>query len=75
MSGLELHARIKQLRPGLPCIVVTGYSSVESYLNAINSGVCEYLNKPYGNRELLRVVGAVLDKSVMIRGDGSERIL
>jgi DNA-binding NtrC family response regulator len=70
MSGLEFHARIKQLRPGLPCIVVTGYSSVESYLNAINSGVFEYLNKPYKSRELISIVAAALKESVMMNGSG-----
>lgn len=74
MNGLEFHAQVKQLRPGLPCIVVTGHTSVESYLNAINSGISEYLNKPYRSRELLTVVAAALEKSAMRSGDRSEPI-
>jgi DNA-binding NtrC family response regulator len=70
MNGLEFHEKIKQLRPGLPCIVVTGYSSVESYLHAINSGVFEYLNKPYRNRELIAIVAAALKRSVQMNGSG-----
>ena len=63
MNGLEFHAQIKHLRPRLPCIVVTGQSSVESYLNAINSGVYEYLNKPFRSSELKAVVAAALEKA------------
>jgi DNA-binding NtrC family response regulator len=62
MNGLELHARVKQLRPELPCIIVTGCSSIESYLNAINNGAFGYLNKPYRFRELITVVAAALEK-------------
>ena len=68
MNGLELHARIRQLRPELPCIMVTGYSTIENYLKAINSGVFEYLNKPYRNRELLKVVAAAIKGSPMTGG-------
>jgi DNA-binding NtrC family response regulator len=75
MNGLEFHARIKQLRPRLPCIVVTGQSSVESYLHAMDSGVFEYLNKPFSSRELKAVVAAALEKSEMMTGSGPEQIL
>jgi len=60
MNGLEFHATMKRLRPGLPCILVTGYGSVETYLNAINNGVFEYLNKPYRSIELKALVAAAL---------------
>jgi DNA-binding NtrC family response regulator len=74
MNGLEFHARIKQLRPKLPCILVTGQSSVESYLNAMNSGVFEYLNKPFSSRELKAVVAAALEKSALMSGSGPGQI-
>jgi len=74
MNGLELHARIRQMRPGLPCIMVTGYGSVESYLNAINNGVFEYLNKPFRSRELKTVVAAALKKTEMMNGGGPGQI-
>lgn len=65
MNGLELYGRICQLRPGLPCIIVTGYNSVEHYLRAIGSGVFEYLCKPYQKNELYRTVIAALEQSEM----------
>ena len=73
MNGLELHARIKELRPGLPCIMTTGDMSVESFLNAINSGVFEYFNKPYKSTKLLAVVAAALKESTMISRQADQR--
>ena len=66
MNGLECHARIKQLRPDLPCIVATGHCSVESYLTALSNGVFEYLNKPFRSRELQAVVGAAIGKAASL---------
>jgi len=66
MNGMEFHARIKQQRPELPCIMVTGHTSVESYLSAVSSGVYEYLSKPYRASELKTVVASALDKSAKI---------
>jgi DNA-binding NtrC family response regulator len=63
MSGLELLAAIRKLRPGLPVVVVTSGSSIESYLHAINMGVAEYLNKPVMSQELSYIVSSVLDRS------------
>lgn len=74
MNGLELHGRIKQRWPELPCIMVTGSSSVESYLSAVSSGVSEYLSKPYQSSELKKVVDAVFERSAMT-GGGRSRAL
>jgi len=73
MNGLELHNRIKQLLPELPCIVVTGYSSVESYLSAMNSGAFGYLNKPYRSDDLKTLVAAALEYSAMKKSQGPGR--
>jgi DNA-binding NtrC family response regulator len=70
MNGLEFYTRIMQLRPQLPCIMVTGQSSVESYLNAMHSGIFEYLNKPFKSSELKAIVAAALEKSTMRSGGG-----
>jgi DNA-binding NtrC family response regulator len=75
MNGLEFHAKIMKLRPGLPCIMVTGYSSIESYLIAFNNGILEYLNKPYGSMDLKTIVAAALEKTAMRSGGGTGQIV
>jgi len=76
MNGHDLHSSIKELRPGLPCIIITGYASVESYLTAISSGVFEYLNKPYRCKDLVAVIAAALATSTkMCNGSGRIAVL
>ncbi len=63
MNGLEFHEKLKNLRPGLPCVLTTGYGSVENYLDAMHKGVFDYLYKPYRCSDLITVVNAALEKS------------
>lgn len=60
LTGLELSAQVKNLRPGLPIILITGYSEQVSKEAAVQSGIAEYCMKPISMRELSTVVGKFL---------------
>ena len=60
MDGLTLTRRIKELRPDLPVVIMTGYCDLESYLCAIGLGVVRYISKPVGMRDLQMVVQAAM---------------
>ncbi len=62
MDGLEFSCALKSTSPDTPLILITAYSDIESYLKAVNIGVLEYINKPVIANELLRIVGAALDR-------------
>ena len=42
-SGLDLLAKVKERLPGLPVIVMTAYSDLDSAVSAFQSGAFEYL--------------------------------
>jgi len=46
-SGLELLRQIKQDHPGLPIIIMTAYSDLESAVAVFQGGAFEYLPKPF----------------------------
>ncbi len=46
ISGLELVRQIHDVHPDLPCIVITGYASAESSVEALRAGAFWYLEKP-----------------------------
>jgi two-component system, NtrC family, nitrogen regulation response regulator GlnG len=46
-NGIELLAKIKAKKPGLPVIIMTAYSDLESAVSAFQSGAFEYLPKPF----------------------------
>src|SRR6266545_803111 len=57
MTGIELLQRTANLRPHMVRILLTGYTDVETLVDAINSGlVYMYITKPWNNDDLkLRV--------------------
>jgi DNA-binding response OmpR family regulator len=60
MSGFELVRKIKQHRPELPIIMITGYSSDQGRQEARELGVFRYFQKPLDTDELLAAVRAAL---------------
>jgi CheY-like chemotaxis protein len=46
INGLEIARQVKQARPQVPVMIVTGYGSPESEREAEKLGVFKYLNKP-----------------------------
>lgn len=56
MDGFELLQALKQRGSQLPVVMLTGYGSMETVLQALRRGVNDFLTKPYQPDELLAVV-------------------
>jgi DNA-binding NtrC family response regulator len=52
MGGMEVMAKIKGDNPETPVIIITGYGSIGSAVEAIKQGAFEYLTKPFTPEEL-----------------------
>ncbi len=46
-SGIDLLNQVKQRHPGLPVIIMTAYSDLDSAVSAFQGGAFEYLPKPF----------------------------
>ena len=63
MNGRVLSERLGVLRPGLPTLFISGYTSnVIAHHGVLNEGV-QFLEKPFTAPELLARVRGVLDKA------------
>ncbi|MEK6657164.1 MAG: response regulator [Nitrospirota bacterium] len=51
-KGADLINEIKSISPASKIIVLTGFGDVESYLELMNLGIYDYLNKPVKMSEL-----------------------
>ena len=63
MDGLELVRAVKDIAPHLPCIVMTGFSTMDTTLRALRLGVDEYVTKPFAPEELTIAIGKALEKT------------
>ena len=52
-SGLTLIPQLKQCQPGLAIVMLTGYSSVATAVEAVKLGALNYLCKPANTDEIL----------------------
>src|SRR3972149_3300971 len=55
-SGLALLQNIKQRHPGLPIIIMTAYSDLESAVAAFQGGAFEYLPEPFGPEQAVELI-------------------
>jgi two-component system, NtrC family, response regulator len=53
MTGLVLLARVRERYADLPVIMVTGFGSIQTAVEAMRLGATDYVTKPHNNDELL----------------------
>ena len=60
MSGIEIIERCAKNYPGMPIIMVTGFGSVETAVEAMRQGAFDYLTKPFELDDLQRTLNRAL---------------
>jgi FixJ family two-component response regulator/predicted regulator of Ras-like GTPase activity (Roadblock/LC7/MglB family) len=63
ISGLQLLKKIKEKSPSLPVVILTGFGDMDSVIEAMRSGVADYLKKPFAVSEVLQVTERELKRS------------
>jgi len=61
MDGIELQARLKEADPDLSVIIMTGYGSVDTAVQALKRGAYDYITKPVDPDELSHLVANALE--------------
>jgi two-component system, NtrC family, nitrogen regulation response regulator GlnG len=62
-SGLDLLSAIKQRLPGLPVIIMTAFSDLDSAVSAFQSGAFEYLPKPFDLPKAIELIHRAVGES------------
>ena len=61
MDGMELQVRLKEADPELTVIIMTGYASVDTAVQALKRGAYDYITKPVDPDELSHLVSNALE--------------
>lgn len=61
INGIELLQHIKNNYPGVPVIMVTGFASIGTAVEAMRIGARDYVTKPSDNNELLIKIARALE--------------
>lgn len=64
MDGVEVVKAVKHLRPDVDMVVITGYGTIETAVETLQHGACEYVQKPFTADELAEFVNRLLVKRI-----------
>jgi len=73
IDGIEVCRRVRELRPGLPILMLTARGAEEDKVRGFSAGADDYVTKPFGTRELLARVEAI-GRRATLAGDEVPRI-
>lgn len=67
MDGLAFLTKVRELRPEIPRVLLTGYADKQNCIRAINElGLYQYIEKPWSNDDLKIVVRNGLEKKQLM---------
>lgn len=62
MSGMEVVSRLHEIDPHISCIVITGYATIDTAIEAMKCGAYDFLPKPFSPEELRIIVNRGLER-------------
>ena len=67
MSGLDVLQKSRELHPDATFIVMTGFASIESAVNAMRLGAADYIQKPFTLDHLRLIVKRAIEEKQLRR--------
>ena len=61
MTGLDLQARLIEIRSPLPIVFITGHGDVPMAVDTMKKGAMDFIQKPFKEADLVRLVEQMLD--------------
>jgi DNA-binding NtrC family response regulator len=63
MNGMAFLRELNRCHPASNVIMITAYGEVESYIEAMNLGAFEYINKPVKFEELNKIINKIFKRT------------
>jgi DNA-binding NtrC family response regulator len=62
IGGPELYSQLKELRPDLRCVIMSGYPLEDESERLRSFGINDWLQKPFNMRQLAELLESVLSR-------------
>jgi DNA-binding NtrC family response regulator len=66
LGGLDVLKRVKESRPDVPVLVITGYASMNSALQALKLGAYDYITKPFQLDYVQRIAEHAVERKRLV---------
>ncbi len=63
MSGITLLTETKKITPDTEVILITGYGSIETAVDAMKKGAYDYITKPINDTEIKNLINKIVEKA------------
>ncbi len=67
MDGLQVLQAAREIQPGLTCVIMTAYATVETAVHAMKLGAFDYLVKPFDPDELSMMIQKIVAQQTLAR--------
>jgi len=69
MDGIEFLQRLREKKPNVPVLIITGYPSIPNAAAVMRLGACDYVTKPFTASEVTWAVQRVLNLQHAVNGE------
>ena len=67
MDGIQFLSQVREIKPEVPRVILTGYADKENAIKAINQvGLYQYIEKPWDNEDLRLVIRNGIEKKQLL---------
>ncbi|MGA2258160.1 MAG: response regulator, partial [Thermoguttaceae bacterium] len=70
MDGIQFLERLREKKPNVPVLIITGYPSIPNAAAAMRLGACDYVTKPFTSEEVTWGVQRVLNMQHVLSDEG-----
>ena len=72
ITGIDLLRKVKEVKPDLPVIVITGHGDIALAVEAMKIGAVDFLEKPFDDDHLLSAVNSALEQEADVAQRNAE---
>jgi DNA-binding NtrC family response regulator len=70
MDGIQFLERLREKKPDVPVLIITGYPSIPNAAAAMRLGACDYVTKPFTSEEVTWAMQRVLNMQHVLSDEG-----